>query len=104
MSPVDTLTTGEQVENTLIAFAGLIGVNQLPGPLTWRLDTRRAVPTVDVVLPDLPALRRWAEHTHAEVVHAFGSTWLAFTVFGDAHLALSTNHETVQGVAGVVQP
>jgi len=103
MSPTETLTIGEQVENTLVALAGLIGVNQLPGPLTVRLDTRR-VPTVDVVLPDLPALRRWADAADAEVTHAFADTWLAFTAFGGVRLVLSTNHETVQGVAGVVQP
>jgi hypothetical protein len=103
MSPTETVTTGEQVENALIAFAGLIGVNQLPGPITFRLDTRR-VPTVDVVLPDLPALRRWADAADAEVTRAFADTWLAFIVFGGVRLVLSTNHETVQGVAGVVHP
>jgi hypothetical protein len=103
MSDIDIITTGEHVESTLIAFAGLIGINQLPGPLTFKLDTQR-IPTVDVVLPDLPTLRRWADAADAEVTHAFDDLWLAFTMFGGVQLVLSTNSETVQGVAGVVQP
>jgi hypothetical protein len=94
MSPVDTLTTGEQVENTLVAVAGLIGINSLPGPLKFQLDMRR-VPTVDVVLADLPRLRRWAEAADAEVVHAFADTWLAFTVFGGVRLVLSATDKAV---------
>jgi hypothetical protein len=104
MTPADIITTGEHVESTLIAFAGLIGINQLPGPITWSLDTQGHWPTVDVVLPDLPTLRRWADATDAEVTHAYADTWLAFTMFGGVRLVLSTSSETVQGVAGVVQP
>jgi hypothetical protein len=91
----EIMTAGEEVENTLVALAGLIGVNNLPAPGQMTLHcplsnvTQRGV-GVTIQLRGLPALRRWADATGAEVVDTYdGYQHTACTVFGETQLRMT---------------
>ena len=95
MTPTETMTTGEQVENTLVGLAALIGAHNLPAPRHLSISTAGTC-SVNVLLDNRQALTRWANAADAIVVSAGEDHYRAHSMLGDVTVWMSAYDKGVQ--------